>query len=305
MMTTQNNKLKNSRRRHYALLILLFVAAIAIICGLDFAYYTLSPKPSKTASHTLTTITQPNIAMVINRVASGMATRFPSLQNTKQADTTNTVGYPLAGYSFAITVPYSVQSSVSFNDPTSTNANSAFDSYQAALPSIEAIIKMAGFQPVATANSVATGFETVVFFERSDAICQVTSYSLLDIYCDSLNDLAQIAVTAQPLVSAYINTNSSASVQSIAEPIIQPSKTGGYTIASIVVYGANGETKVNLYKQGSGNWQTVNLDWYNDPNEDADIQPNCADFNSLLAVRQAFAGIACYDSAARSHATVQ
>jgi hypothetical protein len=300
------SSIQTSHRRYLTFGLIIF-CFLVIVGGLDVLYLRISDSPAHTVAQT--SIKQPatpeGLMSLMNSIALHVSQRYPMLKMIGAADTTNTVGYPLSGYSFAVLIPYNALTTVSFTDPSGTNETAVYAQYQQVLPTITQLLDGAGFQSMVAQTTQATSLETIRFFARSGADCQITSYSQLDIYCDTTSDLTTIASLADPLVSAYDAANPSNVAQTISSPVIQNSQTAGYSIGSVEVFASNGETKVNFYRQDSGPWQVVNLGWYNDPHQDADIQPNCEDFESNAEVRAAFKGQHCYDSDLRSESVVQ
>lgn len=262
------------------------------------------PLANKTQSPSSPTVTLPKIEDTVASIKAKIASDYAGLEPMNTPDNANTIGYPLAGYSFSVLLPYAPTTAVSFNNPSSTNEATAYALYQKAIPAIRSILQSAGYALSTTAPSQANGLQTKIFYERADAYCQIVGYSLLDVTCDKASDIIKIAQDAQPLVAAYNAVYPPTGSQTVLTPEIQASKTAGYSIATIAIYDETGETKHDLYKQGNGGWQVVNAKWYNDPQENANIQRNCGYFESLSATRQAYAGQPCYNSSARKMSVV-
>ncbi len=296
--------LRHSIHKRYVKIFLLAVCCIGAVTGLDVAVYNVTVKsPSRPLKSNITNSASPTLPAVIGSINTAITTKFPALEKVAGPDTANTNGFPVNGYSYAVLLPYSSQTSLTYSDSNSPNESAAYAVYQSTLSVIENTLSRAGFT-LLPQSSADGSLESTLFFQRSNAVCQVTSYSVLDIACDSTSNLTQVATAAQPLISAYTTGYPTLAVQTIAPPLIQPSNTPGYSIASIGIFASNGETKLNLYKLSAGSWQVVNLSWYNDPHQDADIQPNCEDFDSVEQIRMAFNGQACYDSDTKSESSV-
>lgn len=280
--------------------ILLCICGLVVIIGVRHLYNQSLTKPQP---HHQTTSLVP-LSQFIASVESVLKDS-PDIQNTGSADAVNTIGAPVAGFSFNVIIPFKTLTALSYADIQTTSGNGAYASYQKILPKLNALFSHDGFDNLSS-NSTAplTGIETIEYFRRTDAECQITAYNLLDVYCDSLSDLEHIAALSEPLVEAYEAVYPTSDSLTVTNPSVLPSQTADYTVASLQLFGENGETKLNFYKQGSGNWQVVNIGWYNDPHEDASITPNCEDFDSLIATRQAFMGTICYDSGSRTTAVV-
>jgi hypothetical protein len=202
----------------------------------------------------------------------------------------------MPGQSFEIVLPVTA-SSVEYSDTSTTSERTAYDAMNRTLPRIKSYLLHQGFTSL---NQRSGLLSAVYFYHRSDALCQITVYTNLAVTCAPLAQLSTIVAQARPLVDVYTRAAPNAGTDVIAAPAVRVSKTAGYTIATMAVYNNRGETNVNFYTTGSKAWQVVNLGWYNDPHENGDVMPNCADFESVVSVRQAFAGQACYDSMTRT-----
>lgn len=291
---------------HRKRLIISLAVIALIVIGLFIGCLVLAkPSASKTKAAS-SNVGHPelSLAALVANINAEVTQKSPNLKIEAGPDLANTSGFPLARYSFSVIIPYSSQTALTFSDTASTQESDQYTAYQAALPGINNLLEQADFTALSTNAGAYTAFETTQFFQRSDAVCQITSYSLLDIDCASSAALTQIANTAKPLVAAYQAADPTSGAETVAAPQISPSESPGYTVAKIAVYGGNGETLVYLYQQAAGAWQVMNLGWYNDPDQDANIQPNCADFESVLQVRDAFMGEACYDSATRRQSLI-
>lgn len=250
----------------------------------------------------------PDLVATITALRTAIPAKFTNLSSITGPDTANNIGFPLPGYNFTVVMPYTAETAAIFSGMSGTGgvtANDAYHIYQKALPNVVAALQQAGFQELVTSTSESDGLQTKLFFQRPDAYCNVVGYSLLDITCATKADLTKVADAAKPLMAAYAIANPTTGTEAIAQPWTEASKTPGYSIASIMVFDGNSETKVNLSKQDGGGWQPVNLSWYNDPQENANIEPNCQYFESQAQTRLAFAGQACYNSATRKQSTIR
>jgi hypothetical protein len=244
----------------------------------------------------------------INQVLAGIESKLSNysyLQKNANPDLVNTYGIQMTGYAFRVQIPYNPLTAVSYTETGSTNGTAAYAGFIKLLPEVNMQFSNEGYD-VSTSNQQGSvpGLLTIEYMIRTDSECQVTAYDMLDIYCDSKSDLQSIAKRAQPFVEAYESSYSPAGQISVYSPVVLASKMTGYVIASMAVTGNNGMTALNFYKHSDGPWNIVNLMWYNDPHENGSITPNCGDFDSLPATKQAFLGMPCYDSATRKNAII-
>jgi hypothetical protein len=275
---------------------------ICLVIGINVLYKnTIETK--KTVKPEIINTNLPSLQLTFGNIKSYLSTGFKNLEQTGP-DTTNVIGFPLAGYNFSVLIPYAPSSSLSYIATNNSNESQSYQSFQKVLPGLINIFQKAGFANLKNDSNTKTSLETNLFFARSSDVCQVTSYNLLDIGCATSSSISQTASSAKPLMDAYYNADQPSGSQTIAMPVIRASSSAGYEIASIDVYGSNGETKLNLFKSSSDAWRVINLSWYNDPSEDGNIQPNCEDFESNQSVRLAFNGLACYDSTSKRQSVV-
>jgi hypothetical protein len=234
-----------------------------------------------------------NLALIVNNLDKQLEARFPSLRKSI-ANQNDAIGYQLAGYDFQIILPRTATDlTFSISPVNSQNDNSVINS---AKTTVANYLQQEDFRLQPTNNS--SSLLTVSFYRSATAICQIITSNLLDITCSPLSRLTTIAQQSQSLVKLYATATSSG-VNSVTAPIFLHSQTPDYNLAVLDIFNGSGETKVNYYRHGASDWQLVNLGWYNDPAEDGNITPNCADFESVAAVRAAFSGQTCYDSADR------
>jgi hypothetical protein len=277
------------------------VLIIVFLLAAVIADYFVNTKPQKqlpiiTAPHAVNLV---SLTSLIKGLGVELQVAFPDLELEATPAQVNPVGYQLAGYPFKVLLPVSGDSLTYTNRNGTDSETAQFTMLTKALPTVDTYLKNNNFSPQARTPSSDDFLSTVYFYKDQTDICQVTVYTELDVVCAPLSQLKQIAQQAQPLVQAYTAASPITSETIVATPTIRASQTAGYTIATLAVYSSVGQTNVNYYKQANSGWQLVNLSWYNDPNQDADIEPNCEAFESLSAVRLAFAGVACYDSSLR------
>jgi hypothetical protein len=276
---------------------------IMLICGLlvlvivtliaDFVVYKPSTKKAETKNVNVATI---NLETLVNNLEAKIRSDFISLKPTS-LDTANTLGYQLSDQSFQVILPTTY--SFSLADTSVSNNNNLNSS----LSQAKNYLASQKFSLSPYNGSSALASESVFYTNRND-LCQLTTSETLDVTCASLTNLKTIANQAAPLVSLYVS-GSGNSNNSVNTPDFTTSRAPGYSLATLNIYNGGGETRVNYYKYGSSSWQMVNLDWYNDPHEDADITPNCGDFESVANTRAAYQGLACYDSSLKIMSTIK
>ncbi|HEV2403500.1 MAG TPA: hypothetical protein VGS08_04835 [Candidatus Saccharimonadales bacterium] len=280
---------------------LLGLVSIALITVLAIAAYTVSTplknhpqKPSAPVANTTE-----SLAVLITSLRTILQAHFSYLGESGMA-TQNVPGYSLPGYDFQVIVPSLPNSSMSLHDQRSGSEQATYDELMATLPAISNYLQQHGYQQQTPTTQPGDNLLSVTYFYRSTSnLCQISIYTQLDIACVPISQLASIATQDQTLVHAYAAETPDLGINAINAAIVSTNQTSGFLTAILPIYNNAGETKAYLYKQGASNWQLVNLNWYNDPHENGNIMPNCEDFESLSATRQAFLGVNCYDSARR------
>ena len=268
--------------------------AIIAISAISFAAYKATM---------LQVAIRPKVAAVPARVP--LQTMISSIQfalpasytylHQEAPDSQTTIGYQLPGEDFQVILPLT-SPSIAFLDTNSTDEEMVYSDLGKAATSLSAYLERDGFTSIPAQDQSSGLLDSVYFYQRSDSVCQVIVDTQLSLVCSPLVELEEAAAQAKPLVSLYNGANPNSGMALITAPTIYASKTAGYTVAHLPIYNNHGETDVNFYKQGQEVWRMVDLSWYNDPHEDADIIPNCEDFNSAAQIRAAFAGQSCYDS---------
>jgi hypothetical protein len=281
------------------LIVMLFLVSLAIAGLAIYVYgHEASAKPKSTQ-----TISSATLPQMVDSLVGNLKKSYPYLQTTA-LNNQITAGYPVPGYAFQVILPTNT-ANISLADSRSSNESVVFSYLNSALPILENDMRGYGFGKITGDTQDNSGLSEVNFYKSATAVCQVTVYSQMVITCSPLNTLENIASAANPLFSSYIDAAPASGTNSVNMPNISGSKSAGYTIASMNIFNNYGETKANYYQQNNGSWQLVNLKWYNDPHEDANIMPNCEDFESVQTIREAFTGQACYDSVAKKVSVVQ
>jgi hypothetical protein len=246
------------------------------------------------------------LASVVSNLNIQLRNSFTSLQLRNTPDPSNSNGYQLTGYDFGVLLPVG-SNSLSYEDKTTSNESTTYSYLSQTLSNISNYFDKHGFSLPSHQSKPGSILNSVNFYERKDAICQVTIYTLLDITCADKTTIASIASTDAPLIALYEVAKPGVGENSAGAPLQIKSFTNGYNLASLNIFNDAGETKVNYYIQDTSTdakWQMVNLDWYNDPHEDGDITPNCQDLESNSQTRLAYLGQACYDSSSEAPATI-
>jgi hypothetical protein len=272
------------------------ISAVVVISAISVAAYKVST-PTANRGVSTKSSTPTSILAIVSTLKVQLLADYSFLRAVPPVAQTTT-GFQIPGDNFQLVLPVS-SPSLAYTD-ISSSEQTAFADFSKGATHINGYLGLHGFSSVAKQDQISGLSSAVYFYKRSDAICQLSQYTSLSLTCAPISELALIAMQAQPLVAAYDTAAPNSGTAIVASPVIRSSKTTGYTIATLPIYNNHGETSANFYKQGSGTWHIVNLNWYNDPQEDADIVPNCADFESYAPVRAAFAGQACYDSVIRT-----
>jgi hypothetical protein len=267
-----------------------FIGALAIISTVS--YYRLLPAPT-----TVAPTPKPSIITILATVRHQLTTSSSPLVAATPITTSNFTGYPVPSQPFSVILPATTSNSLTVEATTQQTATA--QTYISYVPAISRTFIAAGYHQ--TTSQTNTFLTAVYYFVRLPNVCQLSIYSQLTLTCSS--QVLSIADEAAPLVAAYRTQAVVSDPLSISAPTINVSQTAGYSIATLPVFNGSNETDVHFYKN-TGAWQMINLGWYNDPHEDGDIEPNCIDFDSDIAIRLAYTGVACYDSADNKTATI-
>lgn len=286
----------------YLVAALLLLLSVSVLISLDWLYYAFIIKPSSAAIIAAPKVQ--TISTMLSHLDMSISARHFKLYNRHQSDLVNMVGVPLSGYNFSILIPYSANTALSYAAQTTSGTSDQDTIYPQVIATATTILQNNGFVPTTYKISPINTLYNVIFYQRPDAICQITSYSLLDIYCSSLPELEQEANRARPIVSTFRALYAMNSLITVGILDFEPSNTAGYSVAYVTLYMRGSEIKVYAYKNLGSDWSVVNPLWFNDPQEDGALKPNCEAFESLNETRQAFAGLTCYDSKLRDISTI-
>lgn len=223
---------------------------------------------------------------------------FPMLHEASQPDATNTLGYQPSGYSFRLLLPMTLNSLTFVADKTATQ-QASFTMYTNTRTTIDQFFAHQGLNRMATTADQSSLLSSVYFYGSQSYLCQVTIYTVLDVTCADVRQLIQSAQQLAPLVALYNAAEPDLGTSTVDSSSFMSSQTPGYSLAVVTISNSIGQTKVNFYRSESVGWQMVNLKWYNDPHQDAQITPNCEYFESVPSIRAAYTGTACYDSTTR------
>lgn len=240
---------------------------------------------------------------VISNIRSSIQSGYPHVIISTVHDDEDTIGYSVASYGYRLILPYTQRLSLTISSATATSIGNQ-QVLQKLVAATALIFTKNNFKSIQTNTTNAALFQ-VEYFHNPTSDCQITRYTVIDIACASSSQVELAMQTARPLMQALMTSNPSYSVTAIATPTVQASITPGYTVALLPVYGSSGETIVYLYREQLSDWQVVNGLWFNDPHEDGDIEPNCIDFDNVPAIKAAFSGKACYNSATRAMSIIQ
>jgi hypothetical protein len=222
---------------------------------------------------------------------------------TAIAPSAQTTGYQQPSDNFEVLLPPA--NGIAFTDSQNAGEANAYAYLASTRTDIMQTLAREDFAsaPIASSGSDATLASTNLY-QSSTTVCQISLDTALTILCSPLAVLNASANAAKPLVTIYEQAAPNLGTLAVAAPTITPSKTPGFTTANVDVFNGSGETDVYFYKQ-AGDWQMIHLDWYNDPHENGDVIPNCQDFESLPAARQAFLGTTCYNSSIKVITVIQ
>jgi hypothetical protein len=243
---------------------------------------------------------------LITQIGSTIVNHDPNAKISDLQDDENTVGYPVPGKLYGLILPYnsSLSLTVGLDSSTVDDANAQQQILGGFTTTAASMFTTNGFKPVVSDADNASLFKVKYFSNGSDD-CQITSYTTVDIVCASDAEVDTAREEAAPLVQAYTADDTSISIESVNAPRIKTSRTTGYQTAQLPVYGQNGETIVYLYENQSTGWKAINSSWFNDPQQDGNVEPNCRDFESILEAQAAYIGYACYDSTSRVMSTIK
>jgi hypothetical protein len=286
-------------RRRFRLF-LYITGALAFSIGTGVLAYMATTERQEQPHIRIQTEHPASVPAVMAAVRSSLLANFTYLHSTTSSS--QTTGYQLTGYHFRVILP--LTNNLTFLDQQDTSEQATYNQLAATLPAVTKVLSQQGFPKAGMSRSSTGLLSAVYFYRRSNAVCQLTIYTNLAITCSPISQLQTIAVQANSLVAEYQAAAPGLGVASVTAPTFQASETATFSIASMDVFNTAGETKVLFYKQDSGTWQMVHLNWYNDPHEDGDIIPNCEDFESVPAVQQAFRDQPCYNATLRTETTI-
>jgi hypothetical protein len=276
-------------------------AVIIVIAAVGVAAYEVTNRPTP-KPRAISLSTQTSIQSIVSSLRSSLLAEYTYLYGGA-SDAQMSIGYQLPGDTFQVLLP-AMSPSLSFNDTDGGDEQTTYSDLSRVAGAINSDLIRHGFVSVPGQDQTSGLLSSTYFYKRSNAVCRVLVYTQLDLTCAPMARLKTAAAQAKPLVALYVQAAPDSGTALIAMPNIRPSETSGYELATLSIYNNHGETSANFYKQGTGTWQMVPLGWYNDPHEDANITPNCADFESSAQIGAAFAGQTCYDSAANTMSTI-
>jgi hypothetical protein len=282
--------------------LLIIFATLLLLTALS-ADYLVTHHSSKSKNHTSSIAhNNDNVPAMLQEMSLGLLAKYANL-HAVNADQTITIGYPISTYGFQMIMPTTM--ALAFTDRASQSEPIKFAYYNNALATVRSYLALARYNELPSVSSVNQSLLTeVYFYKNAKNICQVTSYTLLDVSCESRVQLQLAVGDATPLVHLYRTVVSNVGTISVMQPTYKASETPGYRLAALTVYDNAGETVVNFYQQGAGAWRMVPLTWYNDPHEDGSVTPNCQDFMSIAGASAAYKGVSCYNSSDRSMAII-
>jgi hypothetical protein len=284
----------------YAKILLAIIAPTAIVL---LAVVLLAPQPKSPPKLTTVRSEPVSLSTLVGSIKTRLTNTLPNLQLAPAPDETNAIGYQLPGYNFEVILP-PVSGSLSFSDSAASSETASYQYFRSSLPIITSVLQQHGFSKIPTTQPADSLLSAVYFYKSAATICQVTTFTVLDVTCASLSEVESIATNAQSMVAEYATARPDAGQLAINAPTATASQTAGYTLGQLSVHDNTGQTTVNYYKSATNGWQMIDLGWYNDPYQNASITPNCEDFESVVAVRAAYAGQACYDSSRLVQTTI-
>jgi hypothetical protein len=279
-----------------------FVLVVIVLAGfISLLIISMNNQPSSKGSRT-TAGTNYNFSISdISSLKEKLLSNYPSMEE-EAIDQTPTLGYRVGQANFRVSLATSNGFTLGIKNSVSETAT--YKGLATSIPYINNFFKVNGFGKPQTATASNSLLSIVDFYQNRTDVCELTIYSLLDVTCSSITSLNNLASSEQPFATLYLTAKPDASLPSVIRPDIEKSQSAGYQFAYVDFYNSPGETKVDFYRQGSSPWQMVNLNWYNDPNEDGDIIPNCGYFESVPAIKLAFTGVACYNSVTLKQSTI-
>jgi hypothetical protein len=237
------------------------------------------------------------ISLLDSKLSAGLPNLIPS-----SSASISTIGYHFNGYDYQVVLPTTHALSFTISSVNTEAAN--YDHLMQGIPIISASLLRHGFGKPQIATSNDALLSSTYFYSSSQDTCEVNIYTSLEIECTLTTTLKASAVSADQFVLLYLGQAPNAQSLLVDTPVITTSRSPNYQLANMNIYDGSGETKVNYYKAGDNAWQIINLGWYNDPHEDGDITPNCADFESVAAIRAAYYGVPCYNSSTNSESVI-
>jgi hypothetical protein len=286
------NKVKKLNRTSliFSLVLLVLVALMAVV----ILSVTSSGQNTKT-NHSKLSYNNPN--QIVNQVAykvKGLidSTIFdqPALSQIPET------GFRATNANLDVSLPLTYSFSLS-----SANSSVQSNIYSPVVNKVQSYFNTIGFKS-STTSSIAS-LNNNEFFEGKYVVCQMVNYLDLTFTCASRQTLVQIANADLDFASLYDSASGNDSLTVLSSQIVN-SATPGYKIAYFEFLSDAGQTKVLYYRVAENPWNMVNLSWYNDPDQDGNVMPNCGDFESVSAISSAFAGVQCYNSSSRSISTV-
>jgi hypothetical protein len=289
-------KRRNSSKKRIALLLIVVCLIIAGIVFVITRQNDNNPAPKKPVAAKVVVEEQPLNELIVS-ISKQLLAKYPDLATTT-TDQTPTTGYRVNHANFTVALPLTNALSFMYNDTSSESGTYSY--LNSTLSTLTKTLSAQGYGGPTNATPNNSILDSTYFYQSKDNVCEVTVYSLLDITCASMITLSSVSNESSPFVNLYLATQ-----VSVIRPTIlsltasTTSKTPGYETAIVNFLNGSVQTKAYYYRQTGASWQMVNLGWFNDPNQDGDITPNCQDFDSLLATREAFKDLACYSSTSR------
>jgi hypothetical protein len=283
--------------------ILIGLAGILLLALFSTDYLITHHTTKAIVQRTVLSHNSQSLALMMQNLTTLLLAKYTNLQLIG-TDETNSVGYSIPGYSFQVVMP--TTAAVTFTDRASQSESVKYIYYNNVLTTLHDYLVTAGFVSLPSDSTSAYSLLTKIdFYKSKQNICQITSYTLLDLSCQPYAELQGIAAAVQPMVALYQEAVTNLGTISVVMPTYTASKSASYRLAVLTIYDDAGEMAVNYYQHGTTAWQMIPLTWYNDPHEDGSVMPNCQDFMSSTAIASAYYGLSCYDSNERSMATIQ
>jgi hypothetical protein len=297
--------MKKRNTSHKKIITLLFILLCLIIAGFAFLLIKSSTKSApKKVIHTAAAEVQiVPISQLLSSLNTKLVGSYPDLSSTSP-DQTSTLGYRVNKANYTVALP--LTNSLTYEYSQTASESGTYSYMNSTLPTITRSLKAQGFAGPDNATPSDSILNSVYFYQSKTSVCEVTVYSLLDVTCASLDDLSKLSSSSSQFADLYLASQNGSSVvrPSILSVTIDTSKNPDYETAVVNFLSGSIQTKVYYYRQTPAQWSMVNLGWYNDPQQDGNIIPNCTDFDSLTATREAFDGLACYNSTRRTTSEV-